>query len=168
MAAEKLQLLREADRPTAAYEESEMVLNHEGINEAANPIGYWRLLRKDVGRPLRFGLVGLSATFTHVGLAWLILSAWPAANPYLVNVMGYALGFFVSYFGHRYLTFRTEGSMSRFGLVVIGGFALNNLLVTLLLAASASAFVAILVATAIVPVVTYVASSRWVFRRSGR
>jgi putative flippase GtrA len=58
--------------------------------------------------------------------------------------------------------------MGRFGLVVIGGFALNNLLVTLLLAASASAFVAILIATAIVPVVTYVASSKWVFRRSGR
>jgi len=125
-------------------------------------------MRKDAGRPLRFALVGLSATFTHVGFAWLILFWQPLANPYLVNSAGYALGFFVSYFGHRYLTFRTTGSMSRFLLVVIAGFGLNNLIVTVLLAAAASSFLAILIATATVPVLTYVASSRWVFRRLER
>jgi putative flippase GtrA len=124
-------------------------------------------IRKSAGRPLRFVIVGVSATFTHIGSAWLILFLQPLANPYLVNFLGYALGFFVSYFGHRYLTFRTSGSMSRFLLVVVAGFGLNNLLVSLLLAASASSFLAILIATAAVPVLTYVASSRWVFRRLG-
>ena len=124
-------------------------------------------MRNKAGKPLRFALVGLSATFTHIGFAWLILFWQPLANPFLVNSAGYALGFFVSYFGHRYLTFRTTGSMGRFLLVVIAGFGLNNLLVALLLAVSASSFLAILVATATVPVLTYVASSRWVFRRLG-
>jgi putative flippase GtrA len=131
-------------------------------------VRYGSLLRKDGARPLRFALVGLAATFTHVGLAWLILRAEPQANPYLVNCLAYAVGFFVSYFGHRYLTFNTSGSMARFLLVAIGGFAINNLLVTALLAASASSFVAILVATAVVPVLTYVASALWVFKRRSR
>jgi putative flippase GtrA len=120
---------------------------------------------KDAGRPLRFALVGVGATFTHIGSAWLILYLYPLANPYLVNLVAYALGFFVSYFGHRYLTFRTTGSMGRFLLVVVAGFGLNNLIVTFLLAASVSSFLAILIATAAVPVLTYIASSRWVFSR---
>jgi putative flippase GtrA len=123
---------------------------------------------KDVGRPLRFAIVGGCATLTHIGFAWLFLFQYPLANPYLVNSIGYGLGFFVSYFGHRYLTFRTTGSMARFLLVVLAGFGLNNLIVTLLLALSASSFFAILVATAAVPVLTYIASSRWVFRRLGK
>ena len=129
---------------------------------------YGQLLRKDAARPVRFALVGLAATFTHVGLAWLILRMEPLANPYAVNCLAYAVGFFVSYFGHRYLTFGTTGSIARFLLVATSGFALNNLLVAALLAASASSFLAILVATAIVPVLTYVASSLWVFRRRSR
>ena len=123
---------------------------------------------RDAGRPLRFAIVGVCATVAHIGFAWLFLLQYPLANPYLVNFIGYGLGFFVSYFGHRYLTFRTKGSMGRFFLVVLVGFVLNNLIVTILLAVSASSFFAILVATAAVPVLTYIASSRWVFRRPGK
>ena len=126
------------------------------------------LMHDDASRPERFALVGVSATFTHIGMAGLILFLQPLANPYPVNFAAYALGFFVSYYGHRYLTFRTKGSMSRFLLVALAGFGLNNLLVAILLAASTSSFLAILIATATVPVLTYLASARWVFRRLGR
>ena len=123
-------------------------------------------MRKDSIRPLRFAFVGLAATFVHVGLAGLFLLGMPESNPYLVNFLAYAVGFLVSYYGHRYLTFKTAGSMVRFLLVALTGFALNNLLVTALLAASASSFMAILIATAIVPVLTYMVSSLWVFKRA--
>lgn len=127
---------------------------------------YKKAVRSDAARPLRFVFVGLAATFTHIALAGLMLLAAPQANPYLVNFLAYAVGFFVSYFGHRYLTFARTGSMSRFLLVAVAGFGLNNLLVATLLAASATPFVAIVIATAAVPVLTYLASSLWVFKRT--
>ena len=120
-------------------------------------------LAKSAARPLRFALVGAVATLVHMAVASLLLSlwSWPA---YGANLGAFLVAFGVSYLGHRHLTFARAGSPWRFLLVALAGFGLNNLLLTGLLACGLPALAALLVATALVPVFSYLLSSLWVFR----
>lgn len=120
-------------------------------------------LAKSAARPLRFALVGAVATLVHMAVATLLLGlcAWP---PYAANLGAFLIAFGVSYLGHRHVTFARAGSPWRFLLVALGGFGLNNLLLTGLLACGVPALAALLVATALVPVFSYLLSSLWVFR----
>lgn len=86
---------------------------------------------------------------------------WPA---YIANLGAFLVAFGVSYLGHRYLTFARAGSPWRFLLVALAGFGLNNLLLTGLLACGVPVLYALLAATALVPVFSYLLSSLWVFR----
>lgn len=67
------------------------------------------------------------------------------------------MAFVGSYCGHRYLTFAREGSILRFFVVALAWFALNNLVLTGLLALGLSAVLVIIVATARVPVFDHLA-----------
>lgn len=122
-----------------------------------------QLLNDDRLRPLRFILVGGLATLVHILVAGSLLALF-TLQPYVANLIAFLVAFGVSYCGHRYLTFARQGSILRFLAVAIAGFALNNLLLTGLLALGLSAFLAIVVATALVPVFSYLASSLWAFR----
>ncbi|MDU4056600.1 MULTISPECIES: GtrA family protein [Pseudomonas] len=120
-------------------------------------------LAKSAARPLRFALVGAAATGVHMAVAALLLGGWnwPA---YIANLGAFLVAFGVSYLGHRYLTFARAGSPWRFLLVALAGFGLNNLLLTGLLACGVPVLYALLAATALVPVFSYLLSSLWVFR----
>jgi len=120
-------------------------------------------LAKSAARPLRFALVGAVATGVHMAVATLLLGlcGWP---PYVANLGAFLVAFAVSYLGHRHVTFARAGSPWRFLLVALGGFGLNNLLLTGLLACGVPALAALLVATALVPVFSYLLSSLWVFK----
>ncbi|MDR6679298.1 GtrA family protein [Pseudomonas oryzihabitans] len=120
-------------------------------------------LAKSAARPLRFALVGAVATLVHMTVAALLLGlwGWPA---YGANLGAFLVAFGVSYLGHRHVTFARAGSPWRFLLVALGGFGLNNLLLTGLLACDVPALAALLVATALVPVCSYLLSSWWVFK----
>lgn len=120
-------------------------------------------LAKSAARPLRFALVGAVATGVHMAVAACLLGlcGWPA---YLANLGAFSVAFVVSYLGHRHLTFARAGSPWRFLLVALGGFGLNNLLLTGLLACGVPALYGLLIATALVPVFSYLLSSGWVFR----
>lgn len=122
-----------------------------------------QMLNDDRLRPLRFILVGGLATLVHILVAGTLLAIFEP-QPYVANFIAFLVAFGVSYCGHRYLTFARRGSILRFFVVAIAGFALNNLLLTGLLALGLSAFLAIVVATALVPVFSYLASSLWAFR----
>lgn len=120
-------------------------------------------LAKSAARPLRFALVGSVATLVHMAVAALLLQrwGWPAHG---ANLGAFLVAFVVSYLGHRHITFARAGSPWRFLLVALAGFGLNNLLLTGLLACGVPALYALLVATALVPVFSYLLSSGWVFR----
>ena len=120
-------------------------------------------LASSAARPLRFVLVGAVATGVHMAVASLLLGfwGWPA---YSANLGAFPIAFCASYLGHRYLTFARTGSPWRFLLVALAGFGLNNLLLTGLLACGLPALGALLVATALVPMFSYLLSSLWVFR----
>lgn len=123
------------------------------------------LFNRDIFQPFRFLVVGALATATHMVVAALLFILFTAPSPYLVNFIAFTVAFTVSFLGHRYITFKTDGSFSRFLLVAIGGFLANNAMLTVGLALGVKSLSAVIIATAIVPVLTYLASSLWAFKK---
>lgn len=118
-----------------------------------------------LGQLLRFGLVGGLATLVHLGVAWLSLLTWPAANPFVINLIAFLVAFQVSFWGHARFTFRQQGSAWRFMGVTLGGFTLNNALLWLFLTLGIqSPFLAICLAVFFVPLFVFTASRLWVFK----
>ena len=91
--------------------------------------------------------------------------------PELANALGFCIAFFVSFAGHRLLSFKDAGtsvasSLRRFAVTALAGFASNEIAFVLLLRALAwpsllALFVALLVAAG----QTFVLSRFWAFRR---
>ena len=118
---------------------------------------------------LVFILVGLTALVTH----WLMLvfavsafGVWPLA----ANVIGFAVAFNVSYFGHRNLTFAGASERShrrtlpRFLSIALAAFAVNELLYWGLLSFTALRYdIAHLLVLGTVAVGTYLFSKFWAF-----
>ncbi|MGV0879133.1 GtrA family protein [Martelella sp. FLE1502] len=121
-------------------------------------------LKGNAARPIRFAGVGGVATLVHMGTAALLLWIFPALPAAFVNLLAFMVAFLVSFYGHRHLTFYTRGRMHRFLIVALCGFALNNVILYVALASSIPKLIAIIIATACVPVVTYLASALWAFR----
>ncbi len=122
----------------------------------------------DVGRWLRFGIVGATAAAVHMGVAVAAVEG-TGAHPQVANMLGFAVAFVVSYLGQRYLTFGGDQAhhvaLLRFA-VVAGTGALVNLLVAgvlmkLGLYYAAAIFVGLLTAA----VVTYQLNRQWTFAR---
>lgn len=114
-------------------------------------------------KPFRFLIVGGVATATHMLMAAAVFAIYPGPSPYAANVIAFLVAFLVSFYGHRHITFQTRGSMRRFLLVAIGGFLANNAILTGCLAIGVDDLVAVIIATACVPALTYLASSLWAF-----
>ncbi|MCG5498948.1 GtrA family protein [Ectothiorhodospira variabilis] len=111
-----------------------------------------------------FALVGASATATHLGVAWLVLSL-SDHSVFVANALAFVVAFVVSYLGHSRLTFvARKSSLHRFALVALGGFALNNLLLGgVVFSGLLDGFLAIVVATLAVPLLVYFAARFWAF-----
>ena len=62
------------------------------------------LVRAEIFRIARFGIVGLSAMLTHIVIANLVL-AHVTASPYVSSLAGFLVAFGVSYLGHYHFTF---------------------------------------------------------------
>jgi len=115
-----------------------------------------------------FLAVGGAAALTHMGVFALIQQQmWPE----LANALGFVIAFFVSFAGHRLLSFQDTGtsvstSFRRFAVTALAGFASNEALFVLLLRGLAwppllALFVALLFAAG----QTFVLSRFWAFRR---
>lgn len=112
----------------------------------------------------RFGGVGMVATVVHLGVAALAFFLWPDISPFVANLAAFLLAFQVSYYGHRRFTFRKDGSASRFFVLALGGFVLNNGVLAFLLALTTlDGFITIVVATFTVPLLVYLAARFWAF-----
>lgn len=122
------------------------------------------LFNRDSFRPLRFLIVGGAATLVHMLVAALAFAVYPTPSPYAANIIAFLVAFIVSFYGHRHITFQTKGSMLRFLLVATGGFLANNAILTGCLAVGIGDLASVIIATACVPVLTYLASSLWAFK----
>lgn len=115
-----------------------------------------------------FLLVGGSAALTHMGVFALAQGhMWPE----LANALGFCVAFFVSFAGHRLLSFKDATtsvgtSLGRFAVTALAGFASNELVFTLLLRGlGLPALLALFVALVFAAGQTFVFSRFWAFRR---
>lgn len=115
-----------------------------------------------------FLAVGGTAAATHVAVFSLVA---PYLWPELANAVGFVIAFFVSFGGHRWLSFSDTStpvatSLGRFALTALGGFASNELVFVLLLRALHwHAHVALICALVLAAGQTYLLSRHWAFRR---
>lgn len=124
-----------------------------------------RQLKREAKTAMKFSLVGGSATIAHLSIAAVLSALFPTLSEFVINCCGFAVAFQISLFGHRRLTFRTRGKARRFFLLAVAGFALNNLVLAMLLATtSLSGFWPIGISTLTVPLITYVGARLWAFR----
>jgi putative flippase GtrA len=115
-----------------------------------------------------FLATGSSAALTHMGVFALTQRhMWPE----LANASGFMVAFFVSFGGHRLLSFRDANttvtqSFQRFLLTALAGFATNEgVFVLLLRALDWPALAALLVALVAAAGQTFLLSRFWAFRR---
>lgn len=117
---------------------------------------------------LWFLVVGASAALTHLAVFALAQHAmWPE----LANALGFGLAFFVSFGGHRLLSFKDAGtsvgtSLRRFALTALAGFASNEAVFVLLLRGlGVPALLALVAALVFAAGQTFLLSRYWAFRR---
>jgi putative flippase GtrA len=115
-----------------------------------------------------FVLVGVAAALTHMGVfAWAQPHLWPE----LANALGFGVAFFVSFAGHRLLSFADANttvaqSFTRFFATALAGFVANELVfIALLRGLGFPALLALFVALAVAAAQTFVLSRYWAFRR---
>lgn len=115
-----------------------------------------------------FLAVGSAAALTHLAVFAL---AQPHAWPELANVAGFAVAFFVSFGGHRLLSFGDAGttlvqSFGRFAFTALAGLATNEgVFVALLRVADWPPMAALLAALVAAAGQTFLLSRFWAFRR---
>lgn len=114
-----------------------------------------------------FIVVGASAALTHLLVFALVQDAlWPE----VANALGFVVAFFVSFFGHRRLSFADSDaplwqSLRRFAVTALAGFATNEgLFVLLLRGVGWPAWLALVSALVLAALQTFVLSRFWAFR----
>jgi len=93
----------------------------------------------------------------------LCLFLWPFMSEHLVTSIGFFVAFWVSFFGHRYVTFQSHGKITNFLVVALFSLAVRNVLLSGLLWIGLSGMLPIVIATLAVTILTYVLSRIWVF-----
>ena len=115
-----------------------------------------------------FGAVGAAAALTHL-LVFGVAQRWLA--PEWANAAGFVVAFFVSFGGHRWLSFRDAGtgvgqSLGRFAATALLGFATNEAVFVLLLRGlGVPSWPALVAALLVAAGQTFVLSRFWAFRR---
>ena len=115
-----------------------------------------------------FLAVGGTAALTHLAVFALTQHR---LVPELANASGFMVAFFVSFGGHRLLSFSDANttlaaSFQRFGVTALAGFATNECVFVLLLrVADWPALPALLAALAVAAGQTFLLSRFWAFRR---
>jgi len=115
-----------------------------------------------------FLAVGGAAALTHMGVFALTQHLmWPE----LANALGFVIAFFVSFAGHRLLSFKDAStsvatSFRRFVVTALAGFACNELVFVLLLRGlGCPALLALFAALVFAAGQTFLLSRFWAFRR---
>jgi putative flippase GtrA len=117
---------------------------------------------------LWFLVVGASAALTHVLVFALIKKIMV---PELANALGFCVAFFVSFFGHRMLSFQDATttllqSLRRFAVTAVAGFICNELVFMLMLRGFGwSDMPSLLLALVLAAGQTFVLSRFWAFAR---
>lgn len=117
-----------------------------------------------------FLAVGGGSAATHMGV-FALAQRWTHLWPEAANALGFVIAFFVSFAGHRLLSFKDAGtsvatSFKRFALTALAGFASNETVFVLLLRGlELPSLLALFLALLFAAGQTFVLSRFWAFRR---
>lgn len=121
-------------------------------------------MRAQLTEFVRFGLVGGTATVVHFGMVALLLET-TRLSAVSIHLAAYGAAFFVSFFGHYHITFRSERSyraaLVRFLAVSSSVVAASSVIVILLNGTGVSTATSSLVAAASVPLLSYLLG-KWI------
>ncbi|EGV28815.1 GtrA family protein [Thiorhodococcus drewsii AZ1] len=121
---------------------------------------YWL---DEIAKLLRFGIVGISATLTHLLTAGMVLK-YCYSSVFFANITAFVIAFQVSFVGHRYVTFKKKGHTDRFIVAAGLGFIFNNVILAgLVFSGLLNGLLAIFVSTLCVPIIVYALLRFWVF-----
>ena len=115
---------------------------------------------------LRFAAVGGAATLTNLLIAWTVWRLFGIHETVAVGI-GFVVAFFVSYFGHRFFTFRKFGGILRFFLLSVTMLGAYETMVFGLTVVGVRGFLAMFIPLAVVTLMTFVASKYAVFKGRG-
>jgi putative flippase GtrA len=121
----------------------------------------------EVGRILRFGVVGISATLVYIAAA-MFADEWLGFTAVAGAIVGQAASTAVSYFGHLHYSFRVKSDhrvfLWRFTLISLVVLVLNTgVSWTLTDVFGTSHRIAIAVLAVLIPITTYLCNRFWVF-----
>lgn len=121
----------------------------------------------ELGKLSRFGAVGIGATIIHFSIIGYFRHLAPV-TPFILNGAAAGTAFLFSFTFHYLWSFRSQASvisaMSRFFLVSATAFCMSNgVLAALLRWASIPNFLALVLAAATIPAVTYLLARYWAF-----
>jgi putative flippase GtrA len=126
------------------------------------------LLLTEIGRLVRFGLVGALATLVYMAATFAAVNflLLPAVG---ASILGQLTSASVSYFGHLFFSFGVESDhrtyLWRFFAVAVLTFSLNGLITHLLTGVIGVDYrVSILVMAVVIPATNYLCNRFWVFR----
>ena len=120
----------------------------------------------------KFGIVGMLATATHVGLM-VALIEWFGWRPLIANFGAFAVAFVVSFVGHYRWTFADQSAagpdswrapLARFLVMALTGLVLNSLAVFLVVDVFGLSYVyALAIMFSVVPAILFVIGKFWAF-----
>ncbi len=119
--------------------------------------------QKSLFEILRFLVVGGAATVTDLAVT-ILLSYFTDFNENIITSSAFIIAFWVSYFGHRYFTFKKKGSVLAFFSLAVTTLILRNIIVFLLVRFVIDGLAALIIAMALVTVITFVIAKFKVFK----
>jgi putative flippase GtrA len=121
-----------------------------------------------VPRSVRFLVIGGLAFLTHLACVLIVVGQF-AMPPLAANCLGFIAAFSLSYFGHKNWTFSAGSSdhsttFSRFAIVAIIGFAVNEGLYAVLLSVFALEYrLSLVITLCVASASTFILSRNWAF-----
>ena len=114
---------------------------------------------------MRFVIVGGLATAVDLAVTITLVYGFDLGqSENLVTTVAFATAFLVSYFGHRFFTFQKNGKASSFLLLALSTLTLRNLIVWFLTEYVMRGIVPLVIAMALVTIITYLVSKFGIFK----
>ncbi|MGN0901794.1 MAG: GtrA family protein, partial [Succinivibrio sp.] len=114
---------------------------------------------------MRFGMVGGLATLTDLVLCYVLISFTALEGmENVVNTIAFLAAFWVSFFGHRYFTFKKKGNPIKFFVLAVTTLILRNIIVAFMVfVLDVRGMTALFTAIVAVTVITYVIAKFRIF-----
>ena len=119
--------------------------------------------QKSLWELMRFVIVGGAATAVDLSIT-IVMELFTNFSENVITTTAFLCAFWVSYFGHRYITFKKAGNMGAFFALAISTLLLRNVIVYLLVKYVVSGLPALIVAMAVVTIITYIIAKFKIFK----